>query len=147
MLPVSPAHRHRAFRLLLLAASAALVSGCSGATDPRAYNVQGTVTFEGKPVPAGTIQFVPAKGNSGPAGFATIVDGRFDTAAPGGKGTVGGLHQATVNGFDGKANPDKELPVGMPLFQDYQLDLDLPMENTTLEIVAEQRRRATTPKE
>jgi len=135
MFSVWPVRAHAMIRFFLPAA-ALLIAGCSG-SDPRGHQVQGSVTYEGKPVPAGTIQFVPAKGNSGPPAFAKIVDGHFDTAAPGGKGTVGGPHQATVNGFDGKADPAKELPVGNPLFLDYHVDVDFPPQDTTMDIVVD----------
>jgi hypothetical protein len=50
------------------------------------------------------------KGNTGTAGYAKIQGGQFDTSAEGGKGTVGGTHTVILNGFDGKAKPDAELP-------------------------------------
>ena len=31
-----------------------------------------------------------------------------------------------ITGFDGKAKPDEELPLGMPLFSDYTTKVDLP---------------------
>ncbi len=102
--------------------------GCGGdaAGVPR-YDVAGTVNFNGQPVPQGTIQFRPdaSQGNSGPAGDADIVDGRYDTASVG-NGTVGGPHEVIITGFDGKANLDEELPLGMPLFSDYSTKADMP---------------------
>jgi hypothetical protein len=65
------------------------------------------------------------KGNSGPAGDADIVDGRYDTATAG-HGTVGGPHEVIINGFDGNAKPEEELPFGNPLFSDYSTTADMP---------------------
>ncbi len=101
--------------------------GC-GPEDPRGKHVRGSVTFKGAPVPAGDIQFLPKPGNTGPAGSAKIIDGKFDTAAVGGKGTVGGPHQVIINGFDGQADPDAELPLGKPIFKDFKVDFDIPTE-------------------
>jgi hypothetical protein len=85
----------------LLAASALLscvLAGGCGPEGPRRYEVSGTVTYQGSPIPFGTILFVPdsAKGNTGPSGQATIRDGKFDTAAEG-VGAVGGPHLLTID--------------------------------------------------
>ena len=56
---------------------AALLVGC-GDGGLKRYRVSGDVSFQGKPVPAGSIIFTPdtAKGNAGPQGTANIIDGR-----------------------------------------------------------------------
>lgn len=115
--------------LLLLSLPLVALSGCSGDSDSQSYHVKGTVTYKGKPLPAGTIQFVPAEGNSGPPGLAKIVDGKFDTSAKGGTGTVGGKHTVIINGFDGQAQPDAELPQGQPLFNEFKVDFDVPKQD------------------
>lgn len=114
---------------LLLCAAVLLLSqiGC-GPADPRGQNVSGSVTYKGAPVQMGDIQFLPKSGNPGPAGSAKILNGKYDTAAEGGKGTVGGPHEVIINGFDGKAEPDAELPLGNPLFNDYKVELDISTE-------------------
>lgn len=130
---------HSASLLILVTVSLTLLNGC-GDSDPRKYHVKGTVTYKGAPIPAGTIQFSPAGGNTGPAGYADIVDGKFDTSAEGSKGTVGGAHRITINGFDGNGKPQDELPLGEPLFEEYQIEKDLPKEDmTTLELIVEPR--------
>ena len=109
----------------------ALLSGCggSGPSDaPERYDVQGKVTFAGNPIPQGTIQFVPSKGNKGPAGSASIVNGEFNTA-DGGTGIIGGSHEIIFNGFDGNAKPDEELPLGEPLFYEHRMNYDFPETN------------------
>lgn len=110
-----------------LAAIAALLlcaglAGCGGRGDEtRRFDLSGAVTFDGRPVPAGTILFEPdsSQGNKGPAGFAKIADGRFNTAASG-KGTIGGPHVVRITGSD-KAT----------LFSDYVTQADLPKEKST----------------
>ena len=81
-----------------------LVLGCSGSSGPPRYPVEGSVTYDGKPVPAGQIVFEPdsTAGNQGPASYATIDHGRF--ATPRGKGTVGGPHRVRITGTDGQAS-------------------------------------------
>jgi hypothetical protein len=47
--------------------------GCQGQRATR-YAVEGTVTFDGKPVPSGVIRFEPASGNGliAPMGYARV---------------------------------------------------------------------------
>lgn len=117
----------------LMLASLMMTAGC-GEEGLKRYDVSGTVTYKGEPVPAGMIQFMPdnAKGNSGPPGNATIEDGKFDTAAEG-LGTVGGPHKVVVDVYDGEAQGG-DFPQGRPIFRGYQTEIDLPEEATTIEI-------------
>jgi hypothetical protein len=111
-----------------------ICSGCGGAADgPKRYDVSGTITYGGQPVLAGTIMFEPdaSKGNKGPAGYAEIRDGKYDTRGEAGKGTIGGPHVVRITGLDpSKAVPDL-LPDGPPLFSDYQTTADLPEADAT----------------
>jgi hypothetical protein len=104
-------------------------AGCE--QGPRRYNVAGTVTYDGRPLPAGMIYFDPdvSKKNDGPQGYAFIKDGKFDTAETK-SGPVGGPHVARIEGFDGK--PGEELPMGRPIFTDFSQPVDLPREDATL---------------
>ena len=107
-------------------------AGCR-AEGPERFQVSGEVTFGGKPVPAGVIRFLPdtRKGNSGPAGYAAIDNGRYNTAGSG-RGTVGGPHQVVIAGFDGQpAGPEE--PQGSALFPEYRSTIDLPQRTTTAE--------------
>lgn len=101
-----------------------VVAGC-GKRAPTLYHVSGTVTFAGKPVPAGSILFEPdtTKGNSGPAGYAKIKNGKYDTRNEG-RGVVGGPHIVRITGLNGV--PDEYLPEGTPLFPEYTKPVDLP---------------------
>jgi hypothetical protein len=114
----------------LFALFAVAFAGCGSKPDegPTRYQVSGQVTFDGKPVPTGTITFVTT---SGPSGSAQITDGKYDTRT--GKGVVGGPHQVMIEGFDGKGT---ELgAVGNPIFNPYRIEADLPQEDTTKDFV------------
>src|SRR5437899_2888161 len=103
-----------------------VLAGCSA--EDKLYDVSGTLTSAGKPIPKGLIFFDPdaSKGMGGPQGFANIKDGKFDTADHV-KGIRGGAYVIRVSGFDGKeAN---EAPFGQPLFPEYQEKRDLPRAN------------------
>ena len=122
VMPRSPAKPS----LLLIAIACFLNSGC-GADGPKTFEVSGTVTFDGKPVPAGRVDFFPdfATGNDGPQGFATIKDGAFDTRK-GGQGHAGGAIVIRIEGFDGKSDNPK-FP-GTPIFVTHQINRELPKE-------------------
>lgn len=113
---------------LIIGLAAIAIAGCSS-DGPTRYRLQGAVTYDGKPVPAGTIIFEPdsSQKNDGPQGLATIHNGIFDTAK-GGKGTVGGPHRITILGCDG-ANISETSPQGKPLFEPFITTADLPRKN------------------
>lgn len=113
----------------------ALVVGCGGVTDDVAkFHVSGNVTHGGTSIKTGFIQFMPdaTKGNNGPAGSASIVDGAFDTSESG-QGTIGGPHTVVISGYDGVAQLEKELPFGMPLFPEYKTQADLSQDHQELD--------------
>jgi len=114
-----------AWPLLALAAV-----GC-GQAQSDTFHVSGQVTFDGKPVPAGTILFQPDKsqGASGPAGLAIIRNGTFDTAAPDGRGTTGGAQRVQITGLDGK--PVEMGPQGVPIFPAHNETILLPQADST----------------
>jgi len=89
MLPLS-AGQLRPLRCLgIFAAALSLLAGC-GPSGPVQNHLSGSISFNGAPVAGGMIYFEPAEGNSGHTGFARIAQGRYDTAADGGKGPVSG---------------------------------------------------------
>jgi hypothetical protein len=114
-----------------------LALGCGG---DGTYRVSGKITFNGQPVPAGKIYFMPdgAKGNSGPTGFADIRDGSYDTAAAGGRGAPSGPVIIAVEGIDPSGPPPKADPSGevtaKVLFPRYELTADLPKSASTKDI-------------
>jgi hypothetical protein len=119
---------------LLPALVGCLALGCGG---DKTYRVSGKVTFKGQPIPAGRITFTPdnTKGNKGPAGYAEIKGGQYDTSATGGRGTVGGAMNVMIEGYDPSAAPDKAAKSGegtmKPLFPRYDTKADLPAGDTT----------------
>src|SRR5262249_53060077 len=110
--------------------------------EPR-YDISGTVTYDGKPVPRGVILFTPdlAAKNDGLQGSAEIRDGAYDTGKAPGKGASGGKYVVRISGFDGTPGLS-ELPFGRPLFQDYEVKLDLPREKTTQNFTVPKDRKA-----
>lgn len=78
-------------RLFLTCLLALVAIGCG---DSRRQSIQGTVTVDGQPLPAGSIRFIPTKGVDGPSAGAEIVDGKF--AVPKETGTFSGTFQVQV---------------------------------------------------
>jgi hypothetical protein len=107
------------------------LAGCSG-QPPGRYAVSGTVTFNGKPIPAGRVFLEPdpAGGNRGPQAVALIKNGRFTTQPR--KGAVGGSGIIIVQGYDGVSSDS--YPDGQPLFEAHTLRQELPKESSTITI-------------
>jgi hypothetical protein len=84
--------------LVLALAVVVAFSGC-GSSDPYAVktvSAAGTVTYQGKPVPKGTILFQPVDENGRPAS-GTIEDGKFTLSTYSeGDGAVPGKHMVAV---------------------------------------------------
>ena len=117
----------------LLVLSVAIGCGGGPAGPPR-YDVSGSVTYDGKPLPVGHIMFQPDtnKGNSGPATTIRIVDGEFNSQSSG-TGVVAGEHRVYISGYDGVADVANELPDGMPLFRRYEQQLSIEESNSGLQ--------------
>jgi len=130
-------------RCLFAAACLAAIAGCGGAGGPQRFELSGSVTFNGKPVPVGYIVFTPdtAAGNPGPGAQADIRDGNYQTRP--GQGTIGGPHVIQVFGFDGKPYPAGEgidgrpmlNPMGKPLFTAATIKAELPKQHATYDLV------------
>ena len=105
-----------------LVASALLLAGCGGAAQRETASVAGQVTFKGKPVPAGFINFTPdiAGGNSGETRGFPITDGRYDTAQGATPGIYPGANIIFISGFDGKPVPPL-WPQGKQVFNPVEL--------------------------
>lgn len=116
--------QHRLRSVIPLFAAVLSFVGCRG-SGPDVHHVSGTVTFDGKPVPAGRVDFFPdfSKGNDGPQGFALIKNGKFDTRLDG-QGTGGGPVRIRVEGYDGVSD-DPKYP-GKPIFVAHEVKRDLP---------------------
>jgi len=110
-----PAIRHgrrHAGRLIVLTAVALLITTGCGPSGPRRFQLEGSVTFDGKPVPSGVIRFEPdaSRGNRGPVGYAAIEDGRYTTATHGHKGALQGPLVVYMTGGPAP-EPNVEFPV------------------------------------
>ncbi len=66
---------------VLAACFVVVLFGCG---DDGREAIEGTVTFDGKPLAAGQISFLPVPGTKGPTAGATIEDGAFTIASAGG---------------------------------------------------------------
>ena len=113
------------------------LTGC-GPAGPERFEVNGSVTYQGAPVPAGSVVFEPdpKHGNQGPAGQALIREGQYRTLPD--KGTIGGSQVVKIYAFDGKANLDQGSRHGRLLRSVYQIPLELPRANTTLDFAIPQ---------
>jgi hypothetical protein len=115
--------------LIVGAACAVLTaSGCNRGDGIPRYRVSGSVSFDGRAVPAGMVYFNPdtTAGNDGPAGFAPIVAGHYDTAAKGGRPAIAGPHQVVIEGHEPMSAAASGDVQGRPLFGGYRIPLDLP---------------------
>ena len=116
---------------LLLLATVVSCLGCGTGSSVDRETLSGKVTFQGKPLPQGFIYFEPdiSKGNSGPQGFAPILDGEYSTDGVG-KGAVTGPLIIRISGFP--RGGENQNP-GPPLFPEYQTQIELKEGTTTLD--------------
>lgn len=118
-----------------------ILTGCD--SGPRRYQVSGDVTYQGKPVPSGTIYFDPdaTKGNDGPQGVAAIKDGKYNTSDPDGRGAVGGPHVIRIEAFGPPEGTPDEPGVGRQLSPNFRLPIDLPREASVQNIAIPEERQ------
>jgi len=86
------------------------LTGCGGATDnlPR-QAVSGEVTLDGKPLPSGSIQFVPESATTATEAGAAIQDGRYAIARD--QGPVPGKYVVRIYGSSGQiVQPEDGIP-------------------------------------
>jgi len=122
-----------------LAVAGLLIASGTGCDGQSTHRVSGKITFNGAPVPAGKIYFIPdgSKGNTGPTGYADIKNGTYDTSA-GGQGSVAGAVIIAVEGIDPSSPPPKADPSGevtaKVLFPRYEIAADIPKSTSTKDI-------------
>jgi hypothetical protein len=120
-------------RLLFPGAFAAALcfSGCSG--EKPTTQLSGTVTFKGKPVPAGYINFMPdsTKKVYGEVRMVRIKDGAYATKEGNANGVFPGDAQIMISGFDGK--PLDYYPDGKQIFNTWQTSGVVPTGKGTLD--------------
>lgn len=117
-----------------LLALAVVAIGCGHSSR---YQVLGAVTFNGKPLPAGTMTFMPiAPGDPGrSAGFCRIEAGRFDSRN--GRSPMAGRHRVVICGFDGVPYTEQfgdsveTFKEGKPLFTNHIEEVDIPRKQGT----------------
>ena len=121
----------RALRLTMFAALLAVCVGCSKAGVER-IPLSGRVTYKGQPVPVGSILFEPdgTKGNRGPQGYSSIIDGHYTTDKYG-NGAVTGPINVQIMGFQ----PAKEHTErgNKPLFPAYKTSITIDPTSTTFD--------------
>jgi hypothetical protein len=83
-----------------LVAAILVLVGCQRGPDlPPMAEVTGTVTLDGRPLPRGTVQFVPdpSQGSEGPPAVGTIAeDGAYELTTAGVDGAIVGTHKVRV---------------------------------------------------
>jgi hypothetical protein len=112
---------------LVIGFAACALVGCSADNGPKRFRVSGDAKFDGQPIVYGDVLFTPdgSKGNAGPQGIAQIRNGKFDTAAPDGKGIAGGPTVIRVTGLTGP---------GGKVVCEYEMKTDLPRADGTFDI-------------
>lgn len=81
--------------------SAIFASGCS--SEPRRQAVSGTVTFQGRPLESGSIEFSPEADGKGSIGGAVVSKGKYEI--PAAQGLLPGRYKVSVSAAGGKAEP------------------------------------------
>ena len=98
-----------------LVAAALLLSSLGGCDESESFDrvvVYGQVTYLGKPVTSGQIQFVPLGETEGPMAAAEIVDGSYRVEQRG--GVPAGQHRVRIFGTTGAAPAQPEDAVATP---------------------------------
>jgi len=81
---------------------ALIVTGCGGGTPPMSQ-LSGTVTFKGKPIPAGNVMFTPdVSVAGGQIRMFMVKDGLYDSSKDPSPGLKAGQYEVTIMGYDGK---------------------------------------------
>ena len=110
-------------RGIILAVAVTAAAGCGGGGADGNARVSGTVTFKGQPVALGRVYFDvdQQKHPGGQSGVADIKDGKYDTAAAGGKPPSAGAVRVRVEGL---TPPGADGLHGL-LFRQYEFAADL----------------------
>jgi hypothetical protein len=115
---VNAGRNRRAIQVLLLLAL--ILAGCAKGGR---QHLTGKVTWDGKPLPYGTIHFDPDrdKGHKGPQGAGEIRDGRYRTNPD--YGPQPGPHVVRITGWS--SEPDQGM-LGSPVVRDYETRVEVP---------------------
>ena len=120
-------------RLLALVLATGL-SGCGGNSGPTLVQLSGTILFEGRPIPPGTLTFVPKEGK-GPTATGTVADaGHFTVSTHrAGDGITPGTYRIRVESWEtpptmGGPQPKSAVPEKYTNMNTTDLTLDVPNE-------------------
>jgi len=124
--------------LVMLACLAS--SGCGRTDKFDRLVLSGQVTYDGQPVPFGSIWFEPraAVGQLAPPGFAIIRDGHFETTrrdAP-----VAGPHLIRISGYPDEKPQDEDEAERQILFPEYTMEMELSPAETVLNVDVPRRK-------
>ncbi len=92
--PMQPGFQQSSHAFSVLAVAMLSLVGCGGGGPPRAA-VQGNVTWEGKPIESGTINFIST--GTGGSASATIVEGKYQLGSA--EGASLGANRVEIFGF------------------------------------------------
>lgn len=132
-------------RLVVLLAVA--IVGCGGPARLARHEISGTVNYEGKPVPSGSLRFTPDfdKGNRGPATTIMVADGQYRSVE--GYGVIGGPYIVEITGFEGLTPEQAQAMVTpKPLFKPYTVAVDLEKKKSVKDFDVPGKRPATSPR-
>jgi hypothetical protein len=99
---------------MLLIICAAMFTGCD--SGPRLLQISGNVSYGGKAIDNGMIEFIPVDGTQGPSMGNSIKNGRYEVAKTHGP-REGGVYQVRITALrkNGKTAPNMFQPGGPPL--------------------------------
>lgn len=81
-----------------------LLAGCE--SKPATTEISGTVTFKGKPIPAGDVAFTPDVSiPNGQMQMYMVKDGKYSSADTPDSGLLPGKYKVRIAGYDGKHVP------------------------------------------
>jgi hypothetical protein len=94
--------------MVLVACVGVLLAGCAPSNPQGRLGISGKVTFEGRPLDQGTIQFTPLDSESGVGGGAMIQNGSYIVEAE--KGLVPGKYRVRIFSAEGQGGAAEEMP-------------------------------------
>jgi hypothetical protein len=122
-------------RWLCAVAIVLFISGGCGGESLNRLRIQGTVTFEGKPVERGAVLLEPTQsvGTIAPTSYLRVENGKFDT---GDEGPIAGKYKVIVGGYDlAQKQVDSDgVTHTAQLFNDYTFEVEMPPPGNTLHI-------------
>lgn len=95
----------------LMSLCVGVLAGCGGGEKgPTLYKIDGTVTWEGKPVPEGDVAIIPVE-TGGTSGGGKIVDGKFSVQVSSGRKKIEITAMRDVPGKFSEVNPGEKVQI------------------------------------